>query len=229
VRSAIRAAVYPLLGLFCHTQCRPRSAAIWTRECYSRQLLRAVTPLTGEWPHPGSAFGAGCQRAYTVGRLTAWVRQDTEFQITFACRRAYATGYWQSLDERSIKVILEFLRAATRDRELSPLAPPSVAFPHEQSCCGLPTRNVGAKEYSSQHDSVLFARASRCRIRRNTMIEGASICITVCRTARRSRRRWHGPCQKYQENVRTQRSPCACLGRQHPHHQPFALFLLVRC
>jgi len=74
-----------------------------------------------------------------------------------------------------------------------------------------------------------FARASRCRIRRNTRIEGASLCITVCRTARRSRPRWHGPCQKYQENVRTQRSPCACLSRQHPHHYPFALFLLVRC
>ena len=87
-------------------------------------------------------------------------------------------------------------------------------------------RNVGAKEYSGQHDSVLFAGASRCRICRNTGIEGASVCITVCRTARRSRRRRHGPCPKYQENVRTQRWPCACLGRKHTHHQPFALFLL---
>jgi hypothetical protein len=30
------------------------------------------------------------------------------------------------------------------------------------------SRNVGPKEYSGQHDAVLFAGASRCRICRNT-------------------------------------------------------------
>lgn len=34
-------------------------------------------------------------------------------------------------------------------------------------------RNVGAREYSGQYDSVLFAGASRCRVCRNQGIEGA--------------------------------------------------------
>jgi len=42
-------------------------------------------------------------------------------------------------------------------------------------------RNVGAKKYSGQQDSVFFAEASRCRICSNTGIEGASVCITVRR------------------------------------------------
>jgi transaldolase len=58
-------------------------------------------------------------------------------------------------------------------------------------------------------------------------IEGASACITVGRPTRRSRPRRHGPCPKYQEDVRTQRRPCACPGRKHTHHQPFALLLLL--
>ena len=80
---------------------------------------------------------------------------------------------------------------------------------------GLASRtNVGAKGYSGQHDSVLFAGASRCRICRNQGIEGAGVCITVCRPARRSRRRRHGPCQKYRKREKPR--PGAMVSERRP-------------
>src|SRR5947209_17617050 len=61
VQSAIRAAVYPLSVCSATPNAALGGESIRMGEFYSRQLLSAVTPLTGGWPHPSGASGADYQ------------------------------------------------------------------------------------------------------------------------------------------------------------------------